>query len=122
VDPDAEAATAGRGRRAWASRTPLAVRRLRAGTFGGYAASVPAMRSFRRSASPHRASENLDGGVPHGLTLSQGTSGVPPRTLAEADIIVGPDRRTFRFPTLQPGPYLFTCRVHPNMLVEVVVQ
>jgi hypothetical protein len=66
--------------------------------------------------------DNTDAGVPHGLVLSTGTSGVPPRTLAEAEIFVGPERRTLSLAPLVSGPYLFSCQVHPTMLVEVTVR
>jgi plastocyanin len=62
---------------------------------------------------------NRDEGVPHGLTFSLGTSGVPPEELGQLEITTGPDEREFGLAPLPVGVYLFTCPVHPSMLTEV---
>ncbi len=65
---------------------------------------------------------NRDDGVPHGLTVSVRTSGVPPRDLGELPVATGPVDREFQLAPLSVGPYLFSCPVHPHMQVEVDVR
>ena len=62
--------------------------------------------------------ENRDDGVPHALELVQGHGvGRPP--LARIDPIVGRATARLDVPPLAPGPYVFACSVHPNMIVAV---
>jgi len=65
--------------------------------------------------------DNQDAGIPHGLSLSTRTAGVPPQKVFDAEIFPGPDGRTYDIPGIKAGPYLFSCPVHPNMMVELDV-
>jgi plastocyanin len=66
------------------------------------------------------AFDNLDPGTPHGLVLYAD----PGQTikLAEAPILVGPERQRFEIPSLVPGRYRFSCVVHPMMEADLVVE
>jgi plastocyanin len=65
--------------------------------------------------------DNRDDGVPHALDVVKG-SGVGPPPLASAEAIIGPATTTLEVPPLAPGPYVFVCSIHPNMVVEVAAQ
>ncbi len=71
-------------------------------------AGVPLQVTFR----------NGDVGVPHGLRLEPMRSGVQAPVLLETEIVNGPAEQAFSLPALEPGPYLFSCPVHPNMQIE----
>jgi hypothetical protein len=66
--------------------------------------------------------DNRDEGVPHALAAAVRTSGVPPTSLGESEIVIGPARLSLDLSPLSPGPYLFTCPVHPLMQIEVDVR
>jgi plastocyanin len=69
----------------------------------------------------HVTFENRDVGVPHGIAIALRTSGVESPELGRSEIIVGEAQDGFDILPLAPGPYLFTCPVHPNMQIEVEV-
>ncbi len=66
--------------------------------------------------------DNQDAGIPHGLSLSTRTSGVPPKKVFDAAIFPGPDGRTYDIPGIKARPYLFSCPVHPVMTVELDIR
>ena len=66
------------------------------------------------------AFDNLDQGVPHGLTLYADAAHTI--TLGSAPIEVGPIRQSIQFAGLAPGRYQFSCVVHPNMTADLVVR
>lgn len=61
---------------------------------------------------------NNDDGVPHGVQFMPMRSGVQAPVLFDAEIAPGPSVQEFELAPLQPGPYLFMCPVHPDMLIE----
>ena len=69
----------------------------------------------------HVTFANRDVGVLHGIAVMLRTSGVEPPELGRSDIIVGVAQVAFDLVPLAPGPYLFSCPVHPNMQIEVEV-
>ena len=65
------------------------------------------------------AFDNADPGVPHGLVLYADPAGTI--KLAEAPVLVGPDRKRFEIAPLVAGRYRLSCVVHPNMAADLVV-
>ncbi len=66
----------------------------------------------------HVTFRNLDSGIPHNVTLQPLRSGVVAPVLHESEVIVGPMVDAWDLEPLAPGPYLFSCSVHPNMQIE----
>ncbi len=69
----------------------------------------------------HVTFENRDAEVPHGIVVALRTSGVEPPELGRTEILTGIAETEFDLLPLEPGPYLFSCPIHPNMQVEVDV-
>ncbi len=61
---------------------------------------------------------NLDEGIPHAVRVEPMRSGVVAPVLFETSIVNGVVEQEFDLEPLQPGPYLFSCPVHPNMQIE----
>jgi plastocyanin len=55
--------------------------------------------------------DNRDPGVPHNVALTVGDV-----TLAETEIVPGPDEAEVEVPGLPPGRYQLVCLVHPTMV------
>lgn len=79
----------------------------------------PAMLTIPTGTKLVIAFDNTDPGVPHQLVLYADPQGSI--TLAEAPLLVGPDRERFDIPPLVVGRYRISCRVHPNMSADLVV-
>ena len=84
-----------------------------------HVAFEPAEVSFPAGRTLLIAFDNADPGVPHGLVLY--ADGARTITLATAPIVVGVDHRVFEIAGLNPGRYLFSCVVHPNLAADLVV-
>ena len=79
----------------------------------------PDLLSIRTGTKLVIAFENADPGVPHGLVLYADPAGTI--KLAEAPVLVGPDRKRFEIAPLVAGRYRLSCVVHPNMAADLVV-
>jgi plastocyanin len=65
----------------------------------------------------HVVFQNEDA-APHNVTVTPLRSGVVAPVLHESEIVTGPAALEFDLEPLAPGPYLFSCSVHPSMQIE----
>ena len=56
---------------------------------------------------------NDDNGVPHNVSIHQGSATGP--EVFQGEIFQGVDVRSYAVPALPAGTYAFVCTVHPNM-------
>ncbi|MEI6271090.1 MAG: cupredoxin domain-containing protein [Chloroflexota bacterium] len=65
---------------------------------------------------------NKDAGIPHNVSIHEGTIGAVGAELFQGAIFNGDDERVYDIPPIAAGSYVFVCTVHPNMVGALTVK
>ena len=65
---------------------------------------------------------NKDAGIPHNVSIHEGTVEAVGAELFQGEIFNGDDERVYDIPSLAAGSYVFVCTVHPNMVGALTVK
>lgn len=76
--------------------------------------TAPANQSFQIQFT------NNDAGVPHNVTIHQGSASGT--VVFKGDLVTGVASTTYTVPALPAGSYTFVCIVHPNMVGTLTIQ